>query len=229
MKIAICTPHHSQVTASYAGALFGMSLKTRDCLFEFNGATARAELELMLRSGSLLPMTRSLLVEDAVEWGADYLLWVDADQWFPDDALLRLLSWNLPVVGTNYARRIRPTAPTAQGLDGAPVYTTKEAAANNEVTEVASLGLGFCLVDMNVIRAIREVRPNGKPKRLFSIDLVDDATDFVGEDIYFFRQVREAGFAVHLDHGLSWQIGHVHNSMLFNSDAIADRAAFEGG
>lgn len=227
MKIAICTPAYSLVTAPYASCMLHMGLKTAQAEFQFNGSPARAEIQLFMRSGSLLPMTRSLLVEDAVDWGADYLLWIDADHWFPDMALLRLLSWGLPVVGANYPRRVRPSSPTAEGLDGKPLYTTEEAAKADEITEVASLGLGFCLIDMNVIHALREIAPNGKPRRPFVIGMTNDRTDYVGEDVYFFRQVREAGYRVFLDHGLSWQIGHSFESMLFNSDALSDRAAFE--
>jgi hypothetical protein len=31
----------------------------------------------------------------------------------------------------------------------------------------------------------------------------------VGEDQFFFGKLREAGVPVYLDHGLSWQIGHI--------------------
>jgi hypothetical protein len=56
-----------------------------------------------------------------------------------------------------------------------------------------------------------------------------DWSGYIGEDAYFFQKIRDAGFAVHLDHGLSWQIGHAAESLLFNSDALADKAEYSRG
>ncbi len=226
MKIAICTPHHSLVTSYYASCLVRLVQKTSECIFDFNGQPSKAELNLMMRSSSLLPLARSLLVEDAVAWGANYLLWVDSDHWFPDNSLVRLLSLNLPVVGANYPRRERPTYPTAHGMEGELVWTTEQAARDNEVVPVTTLGLGFCLVDVNVIHAIREINPNGTPRKMFAIGMTADWGGYIGEDAFFFQKVRDAGYSVHLDHALSWEIGHAADTLLFNSDAVADRAAF---
>ena len=229
MKIAICTPHHSLVTSHYASCMVRMVMKTSECIFDFNGQPTKAELNLMMRSSSLLPLARSLLVEDAVEWGANYMLWVDSDHWFPDNALLRLLSWNIPVVGANYPRRERPTYPTAHGLDEELIWTTEEQAKSDAIEPVGTLGLGFCLVDMSVIHAIRKLNPDGTPRRMFAIGMTADWSGYIGEDAYFFQKIRDAGFAVHLDHGLSWQIGHAAESLLFNSDALADKAEYSRG
>jgi hypothetical protein len=57
--------------------------------------------------------------------GADFILWADADHVFPDHALIRLFSLNLPVVGCNYPTRVPPLVPTALGLDGQPVVTPR--------------------------------------------------------------------------------------------------------
>jgi hypothetical protein len=54
---------------------------------------------------------------------------------------------------------------------------------------------------------------------LFAIEMLDDGTRIVGEDVFFFRRLREAGIPVYLDHPLSWTIGHVHQSVLTNADA----------
>src|SRR3712207_7183841 len=50
-----------------------------------------------------------------------------------------------------------------------------------------------------LFRSLREIRPNGRPKRLFVIGMTNDWTDYIGEDVYFFRQIRDAGFRVFLD------------------------------
>ena len=225
MKIAILTPHHGDVAAEFAYSLSRMMLRTARTPIMFNGSLANPHPELFMRSSPVLPQIRNMLVEDAVGYGADYLLWADSDHQFPDDALLRLLSLGLPVVGVNYPRRARPTSPTAIGLDGEYVWTTEERARAGEVSEVHSLGLGFCLVDMAVIRALRATEPGVPAEPLFRIEMLGDGLDIVGEDVFFFRRVAEAGYAVHLDHGLSWSIGHAHQRLLTVREALPRRGA----
>lgn len=220
MKIAICTPVHGDVTAHYAQCLSNMLLWTSKANIVFNDVQVVPDLKLFMKTSSLLPKIRNGLVEDALEWGADYLLWIDSDHWFPDGSLLRLLSLNLPIVGANYPTRQLPAWPTAIGLNGRRVWTTEDLAAQNAVTQVASLGLGFCLMDTNVIRATKAFGGNGRP--LFMIELTPDGS-MVGEDLVFFDRINEAGFPVYLDHALSWEIGHLHRHVLYNSDALPER------
>ncbi len=222
MRIAVCTPHYADVTAEYARCLAKMLLCTARSNIVFNGETTHPEFELFLRRSSVLPRCRNTLVKDAVDWGANYLLWIDGDHSFPEDALIRLLSLNLPVVGVNYARRSRPTWPTAVSLEGEFVWTTEDLASRGEVVQVRHLGLGFCLVDMNVIHALKQA-----PGPLFALEMVGDGLQVVAEDVFFFRRVNEAGFSVYLDHGLSWHIGHVYDSIVTNAHAVEDRSIIQ--
>jgi hypothetical protein len=104
---------------------------------------------------------------------------------------------------------------TATGLDGRDVVTTKELADAEAIQEVSHIGLGLCLVDMGVIHRLAE-----EPLPFFEIQMIGDGTDFRGEDFYFFERVRKAGFAVHLDHHLSWRVGHVMQKAMKSSDAL---------
>jgi hypothetical protein len=215
VKIAICTPHYADVAAVYAKCLSRMMLETGRTEISFNGSSAFPQLEVFMRRSSVLPRCRNALVKDAVEWGADYLLWVDADHSFPKRSLLHLLSLNLPVVGVNYPRRAHPTSPTAVSLEGELIWTTPDLAARGELQEVRHLGLGFCLIDMNVVHTLRS---RGEP--LFVLEMLGDGLSVVAEDVFFFRRIREAGFAVFVDHGLSWHIGHQFDRLLMNADAL---------
>lgn len=224
MKVAICTPHYADVTAAYARSLSKMLLRTSHSSITYNGVATAPAFEVFMRKSSVLPRCRNTLVKDALDWEANYLLWIDADHSFPEDALLRLLSLNLPVVGVNYPRRAKPTWPTAVSLEGQFIWTTEDQARSGEVVQVRHLGLGFCLIDMNVIHALRQQAP-GKP--LFALEMVGEGLEVVAEDVFFFRRVNEAGFGVYLDHALSWHIGHVYDGIVTNADAIAERAAFD--
>lgn len=224
MRIAICTPHYGDVTAPYARCLSKMLLTTARASITFNDVQTVPELEIFMRKSSVLPRCRNTLAKDARDWGANYLLWVDADHSFPDSALLRLLSLNLPVVGVNYPRRAEPTWPTAVSLDGKFVWTTPELAERGDIEQVRHLGLGFCLVDMNVVHALAA---QGGP--LFSLEMVGDGLQVVAEDVFFFRRVAAAGFNIYLDHALSWHMGHQFDRLVTNADALSQREAFERG
>lgn len=199
-----------------------------------DGSPLERIVEVFWVSTSNLLQSRHKLVMDALNWGADYLLWLDADHTFPPDALARLWSHNLPIVGCNYARRIIPTAPTAAKFVAddhesdakALVYTTAEKAHAGEVEEVNHLGLGLCLMDMRVLDAI-QVRSEEKGEKnflpLFKFQTNDEGTSEIGEDVYFFNKCRDAGVKVYCDHALSWEVGHIHEAIMWNSTAVAHK------
>jgi hypothetical protein len=222
MKIAICTPHYGDVTAEFAYSLAKMMARTAQAQIEFNGEVVLPTIELFMRSSSIVSQLRNILVRDALAWGANYLLWLDADQKFPDEALLRLLSLNLPAVGVNYPRRVPPYRPTATGLDGNLLRTTEQLAREGAVEQVLSLGFGCCLMDMTIFDVLqRQALADGEEGMwpLFNVEMLGDGTQIVGEDVFFFRRLQRAGIALHLDHALSWNIGHVHHRVLRNIDA----------
>ncbi len=216
---------HSEFTYS----LIKMIMHTLRSRILFNGEEVAPDIELFTRSSSMLPTVRNLLVMDALDWGANYLLWADADHSFPPGSLMRLLSLNLPVVGVNYARRTSPTYPTAKSLDDELAWTTEEMARNGEVSQVNSLGLGLCLIDMTIFpalydHAVAAGKENFWP--LFSFEAIPGSHDVLGEDAYFFRQLREAGIQIYVDHALSWSVLHIHQRTLSNADTIAQKDAF---
>lgn len=83
---------------------------------ELGGRPLRPELWTCVVTGADLASNRNRLAERALEWGAHFILWADADHVFPDHALIRLFSLNLPVVGCSYPTRVPPLLPTALGL-----------------------------------------------------------------------------------------------------------------
>ncbi len=225
LKIAICTPHYGDVTPEYSRCLARLVFKTAQTEVTFNSEVGLPQIEVFMYSSSLLTRSRTLLVSLAENWGANYLLWVDADHWFPDDTLLRLLSHNLPVVGANYPTRLPPHTPTAFGLYGKDVAPTAEAAKAGQVLRVQSMGFGCCLVDMSVFGTIREhALASGKQAvgPLFAMETMDDGT-IVGEDVFFFRRLKDAGIAAHVDQALSWDIGHVTRQVVTFGDTLASR------
>jgi hypothetical protein len=169
-------------------------------------------------SSSILAQARTRLWRWAESNQADYILFADADQTFPADALLRLLAHRLDAVGANYRARVAEVVVSSGwGLDGQPLKLPRR---GDGVEEVLHLGLGLCLLDVPAIRsklaaqAEREGRGTYYP--LFAA-LPDPGgarhpngdDKFIGEDVYFFDKLRAAGIELHVDHDLSLEVGHL--------------------
>src|SRR5687767_11419936 len=135
-RIAICTPHNGDVKADFAFSLGKLLLLSGP----------HHELELFAARGSSIAMNRMAIAENAMRWGAEYLLWIDSDHVFPADTLDRLLRRNLAVVGCNQPRRgfgLPPTAVIVQQGQLRYVMTTKAEADGDLVQHVHALGLGL--------------------------------------------------------------------------------------
>ena len=233
MKIALCLPCHGDTKADFTASLARLLVQTMTASVGSPAGPVKFELEFFTARSSDLPANRSALLKRAMAWGARYLLWLDADHVFPPDALLRLLQRGLPVVGCNYPRRTWPTGPVASRYDEAgeleQLWTTKAKAEADVVEEVALVGLGFCLIDMQVFGQVKAHVDAGigwAAWEPFECRLSPDTGSRMGEDASFFGELRAAGVKVYVDHALSWQIGHIAERVLTNADAEAERDAW---
>lgn len=165
--------------------------------------TSNIDLCRMSRVGGLLD-NRNALAGRALAWGAEAVLWLDDDQTFPVDTLHRLLAAGKDVAGCNIARKCEPSRPTAQRFDASGererLWTDPAAAREGRLEQVSDIGLGVCLVRRKVHEAVASpyfahaVTRTGQP---------------VGEDYYFCERALASGFEIWVDHGLSWEVGHV--------------------
>ena len=232
MKVAICIPRHGDTRGDFTISLARMIAHS---LSRPAPGTARLEIEIFSVSSSDLPASRTRLLQHAIQWQARYLLWLDSDHVFPPDTLFRLLAHRLPVVGCNQPRRTQPTGPVAVKLNDKGemehVWTTEALAKAGTVEEVWHVGLALCLMDMNILHQVKAHVEKGvgwahwQPfdrKR----DPVTKAR--MGEDVAFFRELTAAGVKVYIDHGLSWQVGHIAERTITNAQAVADKEAWLG-
>jgi hypothetical protein len=229
MKIAICIPRYGDTKGAFTISLARMIARSLSAPSEGR----RLEIEIFSVSSSDLPHSRTELLKKAIQWQARYLLWLDADQTFPPDALLRLLAHRLDLVGCNYPRRSEPTGPVAArlGADGAweHVWTTEALAKAGTLEEVSHVGLGLCLMDMNLLHRVKARVEQGvgwDHWAPFDRKLLPGTTARMGEDASFFQELREAGVLLHVDHALSWEVGHIHDKVLTNADAEAQKDAW---
>jgi len=230
MKIAICIPRYGDTKGEFTISLARMLVHS---LAAPGPDGAPLQIEIFSLSSSDLPASRTELLKRAIFWQARYLLWLDADHVFPPDALLRLLARKLPVVGCNQPRRSLPTGPVAVRLNAAGemehVYTTEALAKADAVEEVWHVGLAFCLIDMNVLHQVKDHVEKGvgwDQWSPFDRKLLPGTNARMGEDVSFFRELTDAGIKVHVDHGLSWEVGHIAERVITNADAEAQKAAW---
>jgi GT2 family glycosyltransferase len=201
VKVAICTPLHGDPKAGYVNSLADLLLAAR---------APEVELRFCRCSSSNVVRARTELARIALEWGADHLLWLDSDQTFPPNTLARLLSTGQAIVGCNISTRAEPCQPTARDPSGRLVHTTPEEAARNVLQEVGSIGFGVLLTAAELFAKL--------PRPWFLMP--DDQGTIIGEDYYFCRQARAAGYRIYVDQGLSMQIGHIGERVFRITDAL---------
>lgn len=232
LKVAVCIPTYGDPEVLFMQSLLMMSKHFYEAkLTNSDGVEYDKELEYFIVSSSMLTESRHRLVAEALNWGADYMLWCDADHAFPADSLCRLWARNVQVVGANYARRCKPTAPTAakivtdeEGQDHKNlVYTTMEKAHDDVLEEVSHLGFGLCLIRMDVFDQLQlkaEEEGKGTFLPLFMFTPTDNFKGMIGEDVYFFKKLRDAGVKVYCDHGVSWHVTHIMKTQVTNAHAV---------
>jgi hypothetical protein len=229
MKVAICIPRYGDTKGEFTISLARMIAHS----LSVGQASGPLQLEIFSASSSDLPANRTELLKRAIGWQARYLLWLDSDHVFPPDTLLRLLRHKLPVVGCNQPRRSLPTGPVAVKLNEAGamehVYTTEALAKAGAVEEVYHVGLALCLIDMNILHAVKDHVEKGvgwanwEP---FDRKLLEGSNARMGEDVSFFRELTQAGVEIYVDHGLSWEVGHIAERVITNADAVAQKEAW---
>jgi glycosyltransferase involved in cell wall biosynthesis len=131
---------------------------------------------------SRIAAARNLLAEAALEGQADWILWLDADQTFPPDTLLKLLAHDQPFVGCNYRKKIPDREISATGIE------PKEGG----VDPVDWLGFGVTLTAARIFRSLDQPWFQDGPR---------------GEDGFFCERAKAAGFQPHVDHSL--KVGHI--------------------
>lgn len=232
LKIAVCIPTYGDPEVLFMQSLLQASKHFYEAkLTDADGNLYDKELEYFIVSSSMLTESRHRLVAEALNWGADYMLWCDADHTFPPDAICRLWARNVQVVGANYARRCKPTAPTAAKIvtndDGEDhknlVYTTMEKAYDDVLEEVSHLGFGLCLVRMDVFDQLQlKAEQDGSDTflPLFMFTPTDNFKGMIGEDVYFFKKLKDAGVKIYCDHGISWHVGHIMKTQVTNAHAV---------
>lgn len=199
-KVAVCIPSFDHVHTGFAMALAAMC------------AVPCARLALINHRSSLIHKSRDALVEEALKFVPDYVLFLDSDLKFPPWVLARLLEHEKDVVGASYIRRTPPHELLVKPLPGAP-----KRVVSSGLHEVALLPTGCLLIKADVFAAMRRpwfrspsLEEGDATPAVFRDYITDDLRPAtIGEDTYFCAVARSLGYKLWLDVDLTHDIGHI--------------------
>ncbi len=177
VKVLIGIPCRDSVDTKFAFSLFNLkrSVET-EVVFEVAGDVARS---------------RNLIAERAIKGGFTHVLFIDSDMKFNPDLLDKMLAHDKDIVGVMYHQRRLPLRNNLMPLNAEKAEgqsKTVDFQVTEDLFEVAWVGTGIMLVKTDVFKALKAP--------LFTF--VHDG-DYIGEDVYFCRKAREAGYKILVD------------------------------
>jgi hypothetical protein len=186
--VAVCFASGDMVHADFALSLAGLC-----------ASAPPIRTPIINAKSSIVAEARNRCVELAREHAADFLLFLDSDMVFPRDTLRRLLTHDRDIVGATYPKRVAPHAALGAALVDGRVEE------DGVLVEMRHLPTGCLLIRMAVFDRL------AGPGFRFATDPRTGAT--LGEDYDFCDRARAAGFAVWCDPKLSFDVGHIGQSV----------------
>lgn len=141
---------------------------------------------------------QQILYAESLAVKPDYIFFIDADNTFKFDTLLKLVNANKPIVSGLYFQRNKPHYPVAfKNKNGISEFFTEF--KRGKIHEVDYVGAGCLLVKMKVFKKLKY------PQWYMHRDLKGKFT--VGEDIVFCALAKNQGYKIYLHCGTS--VGHI--------------------
>jgi GT2 family glycosyltransferase len=178
------------------------------------------DLHLVFNNGTVLSSQRQELAKIAMLHGADWTVWFDSDMRFPKDTIECLLKHKEPIVMAGYPTRKPPAIEPTQYLDDATEIRVYTEESSTGLQEIASGGFGCIAVHRSVFEAM-------EPPWVHIPWHEEEMRFECGEDVYFCRKARQAGFRILMDHDLSKRIAHIGQYEFGYKDALAVRNRIE--
>jgi len=144
---------------------------------------------------SLVQKGRWSGVSEALAQGVDKILFIDSDQTFPANALIRLLSHNKKFVSATCRLRQDQVEYAARSENGERINMLHYTG----LRQVTSVGFAFSLIDVEVFK--RTIEP------WFNVTFSDG--QWVSEDESFCHTASAAGCKIWVDADLTKEIGHI--------------------
>lgn len=198
-KIAIAVPSHDNAPIGFAGDLAAMAMYSRGAL------DPSIEIGICMIGGTYIHSARRKILRMCMDQKCTHILWLDSDMRFPQDALVRLLNHNKPMVGINYANRMFPTGFVAfKTLNDEVSIRLETLSESTGLVEVDALGFGMLLMTQEVFKVL----PPLAEDPWFTYDWKNGGIE-VGEDVHFCKMVQDRGITIYVDQDLSKECGHI--------------------
>jgi len=155
----------------------------------------KSEVSVLTHVGTTIDHSRNELVKKAQLDKCDYVWFIDTDQLISKGTLDKLLALKVNIASALYFTRTPPIIPVMRKFENGcyeGIFDWKD----GEVLEVDGIGLGCCLIKMNVFDDIEF------PYFKLTYENFKGYTLHVSEDLNFCRKVRKAGFKIYVDTGL---------------------------
>lgn len=193
MKTVIAIPCMDMVHTQFMKSVVGMRLS--------------GEVRYFFGQSSLVYDSRNQLSRQALEWGADNILWLDSDMIFEPDMfekMIKHMESGIEFVTGLYVTRKSPIKPVVYESIGETwdsqlaVVPYAEPVKNipDELFEIDGCGFGGVMVSARVVSHIYQ---------LFGLPF--SPQDGFGEDLSFCRRVKEIGVPMYCDPSI--KMGHV--------------------
>lgn len=211
-SVAVLVPARDTVMTSFAYDLARA--------MSFHTATTDDRVLLFTSHGTLIASQRMELARQALEEKADYLLWLDSDMRFPRETIGHLMLRDKPIVAANYATRRMPVKPVAMMDNDGEIGRVYTAPDSEGLQPVDYIGMGVMMVKREVFEKVEAP--------WFAIPYSTIGQHYIGEDVFFCRKAREAGYEVLVDHDLSHQVKHIGTFEYSHEGAWAMKEQVDG-
>lgn len=186
------------------------------------------------KKSTYIHTARNKFVFDAVDLGADYLMFIDADMSFEPEAFNTLvkhsLEINADIMGGLYVSRydcskniIKEIVTNDQGEK--VLHDIEKIPTFEKPFEVDGIGTGFLLIKMDVFKKIDPpyfYYPNPKE---FGLKEVPFPNNELGDDISFCIKARTAGIKIYCDP--TFELGHI-GKKIYRHPHYEVKEVFEG-
>lgn len=158
------------------------------------------DTQVFMNTSTILLTQREHLADQALEYNAEYILWLDSDIYCPSSIAIKLLSYNIDVIACNYVRRQLPPKGVAYekmyGWDKPLDFQPRDS-----LVEVEGIGLGCFLMKTEIFRKLK--------KPWFEFKHCSETNDWLGEDMVLCEKIRSLGYKIMVDVNLSNDIRHL--------------------
>lgn len=157
----------------------------------------RHQWTLNCHKGTYIHELRNNIITEARAEGADYVLMLDTDITFPNDAVKKLIDQKKDIIGGVYNMKQLPLVSTLKMKIGDELLHTTKWEMPKETFKCWALPGGFMLIRLEAIKDIQ---------RPFEFEYTDEI-GVTGEDVHFCKEAHNRGIDVWCDPTI--KIGHI--------------------